>query len=158
MTVLKLTIREEGIQKERIGLTRISRLEMGLSLEVNIFNIFCGFGRRLKKERNPTVMKEKLEFKRPPDVKTVVRRFIKQLILSVLPERLAVCWLSPHKAIPDRILSLTGVLASLTAPLAEAGVSIFAISTYDTDYLLVRNGDYGKPKEVLVEHGHHLNP
>ncbi len=33
--------------------------------------------------------------------------------------------------------SLTGILASLTSPLAEAGVSIFVISTYDTDYLLV---------------------
>jgi hypothetical protein len=35
--------------------------------------------------------------------------------------------------------ALTGVLASITAALAEAGVSVFAISTYDTDYLLVRN-------------------
>lgn len=34
--------------------------------------------------------------------------------------------------------ALTGILAGLTAPLAEAGVSIFALSTYDTDYLLVK--------------------
>lgn len=34
--------------------------------------------------------------------------------------------------------SLTGVLACLTAPLAEAGISVFAISTYNTDYLLVK--------------------
>jgi hypothetical protein len=34
--------------------------------------------------------------------------------------------------------SLTGVLASLLEPLARAGVSIVAISTYDTDYVLVR--------------------
>lgn len=33
--------------------------------------------------------------------------------------------------------ALTGVLASLAAPLADAGISIFAISTYDTDYLLI---------------------
>lgn len=33
--------------------------------------------------------------------------------------------------------SLTGVMAALTKPLADAGISIFAISTYDTDYLLV---------------------
>src|SRR5262245_53634988 len=32
--------------------------------------------------------------------------------------------------------SLTGVLASLATPLAAAGVSLFAISTYDTDYVL----------------------
>ncbi len=35
--------------------------------------------------------------------------------------------------------SLTGILAALTAPLADAGISIFALSTYDTDYLLVRS-------------------
>lgn len=34
--------------------------------------------------------------------------------------------------------SLTGIMASLTKPLADAGISIFAVSTYDTDYLLVR--------------------
>ena len=34
--------------------------------------------------------------------------------------------------------SLTGVLASIAGPLAAAKVSIFAISTYDTDYVLVR--------------------
>ena len=33
---------------------------------------------------------------------------------------------------------LTGILHSLTGPLAEAGISVFAVSTYDTDYLLVR--------------------
>lgn len=33
--------------------------------------------------------------------------------------------------------SVTGVLASIAGPLADAGVSMFAISTYDTDYVLV---------------------
>ena len=32
--------------------------------------------------------------------------------------------------------SVVGVLACLTAPLAEAGVALFALSTFDTDYLL----------------------
>ena len=35
--------------------------------------------------------------------------------------------------------SLTGVLASIASPLAEAGISLFAISTFDTDYVLVHN-------------------
>jgi enamine deaminase RidA (YjgF/YER057c/UK114 family) len=35
----------------------------------------------------------------------------------------------------------TGVLASIAAPLAAAGIPIFAISSYDTDYVLVRAGD-----------------
>ena len=42
------------------------------------------------------------------------------------------------KVIGPLDFSLVGVLAALTAPLAEAGISIFAISTYDTDYLLVK--------------------
>src|SRR3989442_1500343 len=40
--------------------------------------------------------------------------------------------------------SVVGVLASLTAPLAEAGISVFAVSTYDTDYLLVKEPDLEK--------------
>jgi len=35
--------------------------------------------------------------------------------------------------------SLTGILSSIAVPLAEAGFSVFSISTYDTDYILVRN-------------------
>lgn len=49
---------------------------------------------------------------------------------------------------------LTGVLASLATPLARAGISIFAISTYDTDYLLVREADLDSAKRVLAEGGH----
>lgn len=37
--------------------------------------------------------------------------------------------------------SLTGILASIAAPLAESKVSIFAISTFDTDYIMVKNAD-----------------
>lgn len=51
-------------------------------------------------------------------------------------------------------LDLTGVLASLTQPLAAAGVSIFAISTYQTDYLLVRDRDLNLAIEVLRTAGH----
>ena len=35
-------------------------------------------------------------------------------------------------------LALTGVLASIAVPLAEARINIFAISTFDTDYVLVK--------------------
>ena len=45
--------------------------------------------------------------------------------------------------------SMTGVLASLALPLAEAKVSIFAISTYDTDYILVKSKNLERAVEVL---------
>ncbi len=46
-----------------------------------------------------------------------------------------------------------GILSRLTAPLADAGVSVFAISTYDTDYLLVRAGQLGQAVEALERAG-----
>ena len=50
--------------------------------------------------------------------------------------------------------SVVGVLASLTAPLAEAGISVFAISTFDTDYLLVKENDLAAAVEALQRQGH----
>jgi hypothetical protein len=50
--------------------------------------------------------------------------------------------------------SVVGVLASLTAPLAEAGISVFAISTFDTDYLLVKAKDLERAVDVLRRRGH----
>jgi len=48
------------------------------------------------------------------------------------------------------------VLASLALPLAQAGVSIFALSTYDTDYLLVRQADLERAGLALAQAGHRL--
>ncbi len=45
--------------------------------------------------------------------------------------------------------SLTGILASLANPLAEAKVSIFAVSTFDTDYLLVKSAQLEEAVKVL---------
>ena len=50
--------------------------------------------------------------------------------------------------------SLTGVLASLAEPLSQAGISIFAISTYDTDYLLVREATLVAALSALRAAGH----
>lgn len=50
--------------------------------------------------------------------------------------------------------SVVGVLASLVTPLAEAGISVFTISTFDTDYLLVKEKDVPKACRVLADAGH----
>jgi hypothetical protein len=50
--------------------------------------------------------------------------------------------------------TVVGVLASLTVPLAEAGISAFAISTFDTDYLLVKAEDMERAVEILRQRGH----
>ena len=51
-------------------------------------------------------------------------------------------------------LSLTGILASLAGPLAEAGVALFAVSTYDTDYVLIKTSSLEAAMEALREAGH----
>lgn len=53
-------------------------------------------------------------------------------------------------------LSLTGVLASLAGPLAEARVNIFAVSTFETDYVLVKQDKVTLAAEVLTRSGHRL--
>ena len=46
--------------------------------------------------------------------------------------------------------SLTGILAELSTALAQAGISIFAVSTYDTDYILLKADKMDEACEVLV--------
>ena len=50
--------------------------------------------------------------------------------------------------------SLVGVLAGLATTLAQAGISIFALSTYDTDYLLVKDADFERAALALTAAGH----
>ncbi len=79
----------------------------------------------------------------------------------------------PESAVPEdircekgwRVLKLegpfefseVGVLASLTAPLAEAGISIFAISTFDTDYVLVKKERLDLAVAALRERFHEVS-
>lgn len=118
----------------------------------------------------------------------------KKLTLSVLPNSLAICQLTPETQIPSWIFkssffsvsktadelsvvcdqslvppdvkkvdnwrafkvegpldfSLTGIISSLTKPLAENKIPIFVISTYDTDYLLVESEYFISAKEILT--------
>ena len=53
--------------------------------------------------------------------------------------------------------TLTGVLASVAQPLAEAALSIFTISTYDTDYVMVKEQDVEKAVQALAAAGHSVN-
>jgi hypothetical protein len=47
---------------------------------------------------------------------------------------------------------LTGVLASVLDPLAAAGLSIFALSTYDTDWILIRSEKLAAAQAALAAH------
>lgn len=50
--------------------------------------------------------------------------------------------------------SMVGVIASLTGTLAAASISVFVISTFDTDYLLVKKSDLKAAIESLGKAGH----
>lgn len=53
-------------------------------------------------------------------------------------------------------LDVIGVLASITAPLAAAKVSIFALATYDTDYFLISGRQASKAVKALRAAGHDI--
>ncbi len=46
-----------------------------------------------------------------------------------------------------------GVVSSMTKPLAEAGISVFVLSTYDTDYLMVKAAALDRATKVLGKAG-----
>jgi hypothetical protein len=54
-------------------------------------------------------------------------------------------------------LSAVGILSSLSTPLAEAGISVFAVSTFDTDYLLVKECNLARAIDVLKASGHSVH-
>ncbi len=49
---------------------------------------------------------------------------------------------------------LTGILLKVAEPLAQAGIPIFTLSTYDTDYVMVKDATLPDAARVLTKHGH----
>lgn len=52
--------------------------------------------------------------------------------------------------------TLTGIMAALSGALAAAGVPLFALSTFDTDHLLVKGDDMARAVRALREAGHEV--
>lgn len=52
--------------------------------------------------------------------------------------------------------SLIGILSRLTGALAAAGVGVFVLSTYLTDYILVREGQLEQAKQALLADGQEI--
>ncbi len=52
--------------------------------------------------------------------------------------------------------SLIGILSKISTILAENEIGIFAISTYNTDYILTRSENYGKALSCLQNAGHQI--
>ena len=52
--------------------------------------------------------------------------------------------------------SLVGILAKISSILAEEKISIFAISTYNTDYILLKEENSGNAIKILRENGYNI--
>lgn len=52
--------------------------------------------------------------------------------------------------------NLTGILYSVLSPLYEAQIPVFAISTYDTDYILIKSERFEPALEALAASGHRV--
>lgn len=50
--------------------------------------------------------------------------------------------------------SLTGILAGIAQALAEEGIGIFAVSTYNTDYVLTKKDNFGRAVSALARRGY----
>lgn len=72
--------------------------------------------------------------------------------LPVVSERRENGW-AALRVVGPLDFALTGIVAGLTAPLAEAGIPVFVISSFDTDYLLVKADRLAAACEVLIGQG-----
>ncbi len=54
--------------------------------------------------------------------------------------------------------SLVGILAKITKYLADAHISVFAVSTYETDYLLIKSAQWPLTLKTLSEAGYKVYP
>ncbi len=94
---------------------------------------------------------------------TSVTRTAEELSIVCPAEDLPSDVSSPHRWVVLKLegpfpFSLTGVLLSFIGPLSGNGVPIFAISTFDTDYVLVQEEYIGAALNLLQKAGHELGP
>jgi hypothetical protein len=50
----------------------------------------------------------------------------------------------------------TGIVAAVVMPLARAGIGVFVISTFDTDYIMVKQADLSRACRLLEQRGHKI--
>lgn len=53
--------------------------------------------------------------------------------------------------------SLVGILSTISTLLSENGISIFAVSTYNTDYILTKTENFSRAVKILEEAGYQIN-
>jgi hypothetical protein len=105
-----------------------------------------------------------------PDTEIPAWALLQRSLLSITYTNDELCIVCPASIVPQGVrtetnwraikvqgpldFSLTGVLASLAAPLASANIPLFAISTFDTDYILIKEQHVATAKTTLEQNGH----
>ena len=56
----------------------------------------------------------------------------------------------------DYDFSLVGILAKISGLMADNGIGIFSISTYNTDYILTKKENYERALKVLAQAGYEI--
>jgi len=51
----------------------------------------------------------------------------------------------------------TGIISSLTTTLAQENISVFVFSTYDTDYIMIKDHDLNRAIDTLTKGGHQVH-
>lgn len=175
----KFTISSEVVSKFRKSLSfRASRSECAGDTRNLLFSF-----RQLMTATNRNAPSHRLTFRQLPDLYAIVRlspdasvpHWATQADFSSItrtPEELSI--VCPLNNVPKDVspgprwiclklegpfpFSQTGVLLSFIAPLSDNGVSIFAVSTYDTDYVLIQKDFIGHALDMLQRAGHELWP
>lgn len=99
-----------------------------------------------------------------------VQRAGELLSVTLTPDEISV--VCPSRSVPEGIrcdrgwaalkvegplpLQMTGVLSALVVPLSEADIPVFAVSTFDTDYLLIKRDDLPVARSELEQFGHRI--
>ena len=64
---------------------------------------------------------------------------------------------TPNNTTATLDFSLTGILSKLSGILAENKIGIFAVSTYNTDYILVKEENFERALSILAENGYTIS-
>ncbi len=88
---------------------------------------------------------------RTPDELSIVCR----TGIEVVSEKSSGGW-ACFKVLGPLDFALTGILAGIAGALAEAEISLFAVSTYDTDYILVKAGELEIAAQTLTAAGYNI--
>jgi uncharacterized protein len=90
-----------------------------------------------------------------------VTRTENELSIVLLEEDVQAGWQAERgwrclKVLGPLDFSLTGILSGISGALAEECISIFALSTYDTDYILIPHSSLEKAVSVLSDRGYNI--